>query len=96
MSFATTWMELDIIILSEASQLNMWNLKKKIKEANELIQKRETDLQAQKKTYGYQREKGRRDKSGDEINRHTPTVFKTVEQQGLTVQHSQYLVVTYN
>ena len=48
MSFATTWMELDIIILSEASQLNMWNLKKNIKEANELIQKRETNLQAQK------------------------------------------------
>ena len=49
MPIATTWMDLEIIILSEVSQTNdiiyMWNLKKK-KDINELIYK--TDSQTQK------------------------------------------------
>ena len=52
MPFAATWMDLEIIILSEVSQkekdkhhmisLNMWNLKY---DTNELIYKTETDSQ---------------------------------------------------
>ena len=52
MSFAATWMDLEIIILSEASQrktisydiIHMWNLII-LNDTNELIYKAETDLQ---------------------------------------------------
>ena len=62
--FAATWMNLEVIILSEVSQtekdknhiIYMWNLKN---DTNELIYKTETDSQTQKITYGYQRVKGR-------------------------------------
>ena len=53
MPFAATWVDLDIIILSEVSHTDkekynitsMWNLKKS---TNELTQKTETDLQTLK------------------------------------------------
>ena len=61
MPFAATWMDIEIIILSEASQTEndkyhityMWNLKY---DTNEFTYKTETDLQKQK-TFGYQRGK---------------------------------------
>ena len=55
MSFAATWMDLEIIILSEVSQNRerkisyitcMWNLKQN--DTNELIYKTEIDSQTQK------------------------------------------------
>ena len=55
MPFAATWIDLEIIILSEVSQTEKdkyhditykWNLKKK--DTNELIYKTETDSQTQK------------------------------------------------
>ena len=50
MQFAATWIDLEIIIFSEASQRqisHMWNLKY---DTNELIQKIEIDSQIQKTT----------------------------------------------
>ena len=64
--FAVTWMDLDMIILSEVNQTNaiiydmtyMWNLENN---TNESIYKTEMDLQI----YGYQGErKGRRNRLG--------------------------------
>ena len=62
MPFAATWMDQEIIILSEVSQTEkdkchityMWNLKN---DTNELIYKTETDSQHRKQTYGYHRGK---------------------------------------
>ena len=57
MSFAATWMDLEIIIMSELSQTkkyksyditHMWNLKK-IKVTNELIYKKESESHVEKK-----------------------------------------------
>ena len=63
--FVATWMDLEIIILSEVSQkrqmsydiIYMWNLKKNPKHTNKLIHKTETHSHS-KQTYGYQRGKG--------------------------------------
>ena len=57
MLFAATWMDLDIIILSKASQTkkNIWYhlyVESKKKVTNELIYKTETD--SEKQIYGYQ------------------------------------------
>ena len=53
MSFVATWMDLDMIILSEVSQTEkgkyhafMWDLKKKV--TNELIYKTKTDSKTSK------------------------------------------------
>ena len=68
MPAAATLIDLEIIILSEVRERQvydiayMWNQKNDI---NELIYKTEIDSQKQKQTYGYQRAKERRDKLGD-------------------------------
>ena len=71
MPFAATWMDLEIIILSEVSQTEkdipydityMWNLKNN---TNELICKTETDSRYRKQTYDYQRGRRERDKFGE-------------------------------
>ena len=90
--FAATWMDLEIIILSEVSQIQkdkyhmislMCGLWKS--DANELICKTETDSQIYK-TFSYQRGKvGVRDKLGDlDQDIHT-TIYKIDHQQGPTV-----------
>ena len=64
MPFAPTWMDLEIIILSEVNQtdkchkilLIMWNLKKVI-QMNLFTKQKETHSH-RKHTYGYQRGKG--------------------------------------
>ena len=64
MPFAATWMELEIIILSEISQTekdkyhmisHICEILKKKKDTNELIYRTETDHRQRKQTYGYQR-----------------------------------------
>ena len=68
MPFAASWMDLEIIILSEESQrktnivLLICGIFKK-KDTNELIQKNRNTHRHRKQTYGYQREKFERDKS---------------------------------
>ena len=57
MLFPATWMDLEIVILSE-KQISydiayMWNIKKK--DTNELIYKTETDSQTYRMIYDYQR-----------------------------------------
>ena len=68
MPFEATWMDLEIITLSEVSQTEkdkyyiitcMWNLKIN---ANELIYKIETDFRHRKQTYGCQ--SGKRGEEG--------------------------------
>jgi len=68
MSFAATWMEPEIIILSDVSQRQIlyditytWNLKVS---ANEFIYKIETDSQTENKLKVSKGERGRRDKLG--------------------------------
>ena len=62
MPFAATWMDLEIIILSEVSQRQisydityMWNLKY---DTNELIYKTETDSQTEKTNLWFPKGKG--------------------------------------
>ena len=62
MPFAATWMDLEIIILSEVSQRQisydityMWNLKY---DKNELIYKTETDSQTEKTNLWFPKGKG--------------------------------------
>ena len=68
MSFAATWMDLEIIILSEVRERQisydityMWNLKN---DTHELIYKTETDSQTYKTNLWLPTGKGGRDKLG--------------------------------
>ena len=61
--FAATWMDLEIIILSEVSRqkqisydiIHMWNLIFLKNDINELTTKQKQTHRYQKQTYGYQR-----------------------------------------
>ena len=72
MPFAVTWMDLEIIILSEGSQIErqilydityMRNLKKMMIQMN-LFTKQKQTHRHRKQTYGHQRGRRRRDKLG--------------------------------
>ena len=71
MPSGSTWMDLEIIIQSEVSQIekdkyitHIWNLFF-LSDTNKFIYKTETDLRYKKQTYSYQRGNlGLRDKSG--------------------------------
>ena len=58
MPFAATWMDLQIIRLSEVSQTEKGKNHMITHIWNELISKRETDSQTQKTNYGYQKGNG--------------------------------------
>ena len=64
MLFAATWMDLEIIILTEVRQKNkyitcMWNRKRKMIQMN-LFTKEKQFRRFRKQIYGYQRRKGGR------------------------------------
>ena len=70
MPFIATWINLEIVTLSEVSQIQkdkynnyMWNLK--IKGTDELIYQQKQSYRCRKQNYGYQGIKEERDKLGD-------------------------------
>ena len=75
MPFEATWMDLEIVILSEVSQTEKDNyhmislicgiLKKKMVQVN-LFTKKKWSHRCKKQTYGYQGGKAGRDKLGDQ------------------------------
>ena len=102
MPFEATWMDLEIIILSEVSHTEKdkyditykWNLKQ---DTNELIYRTETNTQTQK-TYGYQRGEGEGGVNQEfGISRYTLLYIKQVNKVLLyrTGKYSQYLVINY-
>ena len=88
MPFAATWMDLEIIILSEVSQTAkdkyMWNLKKMIQ--MNLFTKQKQAHRYRKQIYGYQRRKGwGRINWEFGISRYKLLYIKIEKQQGPTV-----------
>ena len=68
----------------------MWNL---TNNTNELIYKTETDSQTQK-TYGYQREKGWRERSGVWDQQILHCCIQTNNPQGPTAQHKELHLIS--
>ena len=92
MPFATTWVELEIIILSEVSQREMpyditymWNLNY---DTNELIYKAEADSQTQ--THGCQGG-GMREGVGGWDQQMQSIIYRIDKQQGPAVQQREYI-----
>ena len=93
MPFAATWMDLEMIILSEVSQTEknkynityLWNLKNML-QVN-LFTKQKQTHRCRKQYYGYQtgRSGEGRDKLGVWDEQIHTTIYKTDKQQGPTV-----------
>ena len=106
MPFAATWMDLEIIILSEVSQTKtniIWYhlyVESKKNDTNELTYKQKQTHRHGKQTYGHQRGKvGGRDKLGVWDWHVYTAIFKIDNQQGPTYStgnYIQYLIITYN
>ena len=105
MPFAATWMDLEIIILSEVKSERerqipydipyMWNLKQ---DTNELFYKTETDSQTQKANLWLPKGKGGwgRDKLGVGNQQIQTTIYEIDKQHGSTVQHRELYSISYN
>ena len=106
MPFAATWMDPQIIILSEVSQTEkdkyhgitcVWNLKN---DTNELIYKTEIDSQTQKTTLWLRKGKGGEGGINQEFgnNRYTLLYIKQIINKDLLYSaenYTQYSVITY-
>ena len=101
--FGATWMDLEIIILSEVSQTekNKYHMTFLIcgiqkNDTNELIYKTEIDSQTQKANLWLPKGKQGRDKLGVwDLNIHT-TIYKIDNQQEPTVKHRELYAISYN
>ena len=108
MPFAATWMDLEIVILSEVSYTEkdkyhdiayMWNLEKMMIQTN-LYTKQKQTHRHRKQTYSYQRGKGGWGGINQEfgINIYTLLYMKEVNNKDLlysTGNSTQYSVITY-
>ena len=105
MPFAATWMELEIVILSEVSptekdKYHMVSLICEIqkKGTNELIYKTQVRSQMQKTNLQLPGDKGGKDKSGDGIDIYTLLYIKWITNKNLlqsTGNSTQYSVMAY-
>ena len=104
MPFTATWIDLEIIILNEVGERQiydstyMWNLKN---DTDELTYKTETDSQTQKTNLWLPKEKRvGRDKLGVWDQRIHTTICKIGKQQHPTIystgNYIQYFVINYN
>ena len=95
MLFAATWMDLEMIMLSEVSQtktnITLYHLyvESKKNDTNELVYKTEIDSQTQKTNLRLPNGKGVGDKSGTWGKHTNTTIYNIDKQQGPTVQHRE-------
>ena len=108
MPFAATWMDLEIVILSEVSYTEkdkyhdiayMWNLEKMMIQTN-LYTKQKQTHRHRKQTYSYQRGKGGWGGINQEfgINIYTLLYMKQITKKDLlysTGNYTKYFVITY-
>lgn len=93
MPFASTCMDLEIIILSKVTQtkmrsLDMWNLKKKKIQMNFYAKQKQPHRHG-KQTYSHQRGKGAGINSEVGINIYMLLIHKIDNPQGPTVEHRE-------